>query len=144
MEVRVSDVDAQGHMSSASYVQFTNHALWRCVRAAGVDVDTMLDSGVGPVILETNLRYLAELRRGDQVDVSCELVFTGDRTYDVRHELRNAAGEVAATAVNRMGLLDLRKRRLLTEPAATWRRLAARPEALGSLRDRSDDNTEER
>jgi acyl-CoA thioester hydrolase len=130
-EVRVSDTDAQGHMNSAAYLDLANHSLWECVRAAGVDVDGLLQTRVGPVILESTIRYAAELRAGDRVDVSCRLTFDGSKTYLVRHELTNAEGGVAATVENRMGLLDLDERRLVAEPAATWRRAATHPELLG-------------
>jgi hypothetical protein len=33
-------------------------------------------------------RFLRELRGGDEIDVSCELAFSDDRTYQVHHEFR--------------------------------------------------------
>lgn len=131
LDVRLSDIDAQGHMTSSAYVAFGNHALWSCVRAAGVDVDALLASGVGPVNLETTIRFLRELRGGDLVHVSCQLAFGDGTTYQVEHELRTTAGELAANITSTVGLLDLERRRLVPDPASRWRQFADRPELLG-------------
>lgn len=131
MDVRLSDVDAQGHMTSAAYLAFANHALWSCVRDAGVDVDALRDGGTGPVNLETTVRYLRELRGGDVVDVSCRLAFGDGKSYRVVHELTTPSGDLAATITSTCGMLDLGERRLLTDPAEVWRRHASRPEVLG-------------
>lgn len=129
--VRLSDIDGQGHVTGAAYLEYANHALWECVRAAGVDVDAMLASGVGPVNLETTLRFVKELRGGDEVDVTCELQFTDSKTYEVRHELRTPEGELAADVRCVFGLLDLDQRRLVADPEQRWRHLAQEPERLG-------------
>lgn len=131
LDVRLSDIDAQGHMTGAAYIEFANHSLWKCAQTAGVDVDAFLASGVGPVNLATNIRYLHELRGGDQVDVSCQLTFGDGRTYQVDHELRTTAGDLAATVTSTFGLLDLQQRKLVPDPAARWRQFADRPDVLG-------------
>jgi two-component system, NarL family, response regulator DesR len=131
LDVRISDTDAQGHMTGAAYVAFANHAFWTCVRAAGVDVDGLLASGVGPVNLETNIRFLHELRGGDRVDVSCRLAFGDGKTYQVDQDFRTTGGELAATVTGTYGLLDLQERRLVPNPAFRWLQFADRPELLG-------------
>lgn len=128
--VRVFDIDAQGHLTGAAYLHYATHALWECVRAAGVDVDRLLASGVGPVNLETTIRFHRELRGGDEVEVSCRLAFSDGKTYRVSHEFRTAAGELAAEVSCVFGLLDLARRRLVPDPASRWRQLADRPELL--------------
>lgn len=81
--------------------------------------------------LETVIRYLAELRGGDVVEVSCRLVFGEGKTYGVEHELRAVGGQLAAQITTTSGLLDLERRHLVTDPAARWRQAADRPEVLG-------------
>lgn len=131
LDVRVFDLDAQGHLTGAAYLQYANHALWECVRAAGVDVEALLASGVGPVNLETNIRFLRELRGGEQVEVSCRLAFTEGKTYRVLHEFRTADGDLAAELSCVFGLLDLSRRRLVPDPRSRWSHHAAHPEVLG-------------
>lgn len=130
MRVRLADVDPQHHATSAAYVQFANQALWECVDAAGVDIPQMVGGGVGPVHLEMNVQFRSELRAGDDVDVTCELGFTGGKTYSVHCEIK-VGDELAATVVSTVGMLDLRTRRLIDDPAGVWHRHAANPELLG-------------
>lgn len=130
LAVRVSDLDAQLHVSGAVYHQYADHARYACVQAAGVSVEELIASGVGPVNLETSIRYRGELRGGDEVDVSCSWSWGEGKTYRVEHVLRRADGELAAEVAHISGLLDLRRRRLVANPADEWRGRAARPGLL--------------
>lgn len=51
--VRGYELDSQGHLHNAVYHQYGDHARWECLRAAGVSVDDLLASGIGPVTLES-------------------------------------------------------------------------------------------
>ncbi|WP_280315937.1 acyl-CoA thioesterase [Nocardia abscessus] len=131
IEVRVSDLDPQLHVTGAAYHQFADHARFACVQAAGVSVDELIASGLGPVNLETVLRFQRELRGGDTVDVSCAWQWGQGKTYRVEHVLTRADGVVAATVTNISGLLDLGARRLVADPARQWAALASHPRLLG-------------
>jgi acyl-CoA thioester hydrolase len=96
-----------------------------------VDIDALLESRVGPVNLETKIRYLRELRGGDAVDVSCELSFGDGKTYQLRHDFRKPDGVLAAEMNSIFGLLDLRERRLIPNPASRWLEFASQPGILG-------------
>ncbi|MBF6195184.1 MULTISPECIES: acyl-CoA thioesterase [Nocardia] len=131
IEVRVSDLDSQLHVTGAAYHQYADHARFACVQAAGVSVEDLIASGLGPVNLETVLRFQRELRGGDVVDVSCAWQWGEGKTYRVEHVLTRADGVVAATVTTVSGLLDLTARRMVADPARHWAARASRPELLG-------------
>ena len=131
MEVRVYEIDPQRHLNGGFYVQYADHARFACVQAAGVSVQDLVGGGLGPVNLETVIKYHRELRGGDQVDVTCEWEWGGGKTYRVRHEFRRSDGTVAAEVAHVSGLLDLGTRRLVADPREAWRTRASRPELLG-------------
>ena len=82
--------------------------------------------------LEANVRFLRELRDGDEVDVSCEFVWGEGKTYRVRQEFtRPGDGELAAEVTTVSGVIDQEKRRLVTDPAGRLRSLAAAPHIMG-------------
>ena len=109
-----------------------NHARWALLVAAGIDLDEIRRSGVGPVTLETTVRFVRELRLGHEVDVSCEFDWPGGRTGGVTQQLTRAGdGSLVAELRSVGGLLDLTARKLVPDPGAVWRRLARRPELLG-------------
>jgi acyl-CoA thioester hydrolase len=132
MEVRAYELDTQGHVTTAAYLQYADHARWKLLEAAGVDLEELRGTGLGPVTLETTVRFVRELRLGHVVDVSCAFEWPGGRTGRVSQQLHRADdGCLVAELRSVGGVLDLATRKLVPEPAAVWRRLARCPEMLG-------------
>jgi acyl-CoA thioester hydrolase len=129
--VRSYELDSQGHLNAAVYHQYGEHARLECLRASGVLMDRMMASGVGAVQLECTIRFHRELRRDDEVDVSCIFVWGEGKTFRIDQEYRRPDGSLVAELTTVCGLLDLAERRLLADPAKHLRSLAATPEALG-------------
>jgi acyl-CoA thioester hydrolase len=129
--VRGYEIDAQGHLGGVVYLQYAEHARWECLRAAGISPHTLAAAGVGPVQLETTIRWHRELRAGDAVEVSCVFVWGDGKTFRVRQEFRRADGALVAELANVGGLLDLERRRLVADPAGRFRSLATAPQLLG-------------
>ena len=129
--VRSYEVDRNGHLNGSIYVQWADEVRFQAARQAGVDVNAFIAGGVGPVNLETTIRYHRELREGDEVDVSCVFEWGNGKTVNVYQEFRRPDGTLAATLTSTGGLLDLDRRRLLDDPAGRWRTAASEPAHLG-------------
>jgi acyl-CoA thioester hydrolase len=125
------EVDANGHVAGSVLLQYSQHARWECLRAAGIDQHALLANGIGPVSLEENIRYHREVRAGDELDVTCTVVFGDAKTYRVEQELRRTDGVLVAEVSSIGGLLDLADRRLIPNPAERWLALATTPSQLG-------------
>jgi acyl-CoA thioester hydrolase len=129
--VRGYELDVQGHVNQAIYLQYAEHARWEMLRAAGITPAALQESRTGPVVLETTIRYLAELRGGDEVDVSCAFEWGTGKTFRLSQEIRRVDdGSLAAELTAVGGFLDLDKRRLLPSPADHLRTLATNPDVL--------------
>lgn len=131
IRVRGYELDTQGHLNQAVYLQYAEHARWEFLRAAGITQDKLIESGVGPVALETTIRYRRELRGGDDVDVSCEFRPQGGKTFIIEQHFRRPDGALAAELTALCGLLDLTSRALVSDPLAQFRTLATSDELLG-------------
>jgi acyl-CoA thioester hydrolase len=129
--VRGYELDPRGHVNQAVYLQYTEHSRWECLRAAGIRHDALHESGVGPVALEQTIRYFAELRGGDEIDVTCEFRWGTGKTFDFEHQLRRWEGTRVAEITGVGGLLDLDARRLIPSPGERFRQLASEPGILG-------------
>jgi acyl-CoA thioester hydrolase len=134
--VRSYEVDTNGHLNHAIYHRYGEHARTEHLSAAGCSMSRLLENGMGVVLLETHVRFLRELRHGDEVDVDSRLTFGTGKTFEMAHTLRRAGhggapDEVAAEISCRMGLLDSAARRLLPEPRARLAALASAPAVLG-------------
>jgi acyl-CoA thioester hydrolase len=121
--VRGYELDANGHVNRTVYLQYAEHARWEYCRAAGVERDDLYAAGIGPATLEETIRYHRELRAGDELAVSCAFVWGEGKTFRAEQEFRLGDGTLVAELSSVCGLLDLRARRLVSEPAERWRSL---------------------
>ncbi|MER6992280.1 acyl-CoA thioesterase [Saccharopolyspora hirsuta] len=129
--IRSDDLDVNGHVRGPAYLAYGDHARWACLVAAGVDPARLrTHHGVGPVNLETTIRYHRELLPLGEVEVTCEFHWGDGKTSRVRQELRNPDGLLAAEIRSTSGLLDLTRRRLVEDPARYWRLEATNPHLL--------------
>ncbi|KUL50008.1 thioesterase [Streptomyces sp. NRRL F-4489] len=129
--VRGYETDTQGHLNQSVYLQYAEHARWSALHAAGLPQTRLVAQGIGPVTLETTIRYLRELRAGDEVSVSCRFVWGEGKTFVIEQTVRKADGTRAAEITAVCGILDLTARHLVPDPRAALRELAAEPGALG-------------
>ncbi|SFB07937.1 acyl-CoA thioester hydrolase [Amycolatopsis marina] len=129
--VRTYELDAQGHVNGAVYLQYGEHARWECLQAAGITQAKLHARGVAPVRIEETVRYHHELRAGDEVDVSCTFVWGEGKAFRVQQDVRRADGTLVAEVANVGGVLDLATRRLVQDPAEHFRSLASAPHLLG-------------
>ncbi|NEB14611.1 acyl-CoA thioesterase [Streptomyces coelicoflavus] len=129
--VRGYETDTQGHLNQSVYLNYAEHARWSLLRAAGISQAGLVASGVGPVALETTIRFRRELLAGDEVAVSCVFEWGEGKTFRIRQVVTKADGTVAAEIDAVGGLMDLSERRLVPDPRQRFKELAAEPGLFG-------------
>ncbi|MEU0225694.1 acyl-CoA thioesterase [Streptomyces sp. NPDC006284] len=129
--VRGYETDTQGHLNQAVYLNYAEHARWSLLRAAGIRQTDLVARGVGPVALETTIRYRRELLAGDEVEVSCVFEWGEGKTFRIVQVLSKADGTVAAEIEAVGGLMDLTARKLVADPRRRFRELASDPGLFG-------------
>ncbi|WP_031168468.1 acyl-CoA thioesterase [Streptomyces durhamensis] len=121
--VRGYETDTQGHLNQSVYLNYAEHARWSLLQAAGISQARLMGRGVGPVSLETTIRFRRELLAGDEVDVSCGFEWDGGKTFRIVQEIRKADGTLAAEVSAVGGLLDLKERKLVSDPRKVFEEL---------------------
>jgi acyl-CoA thioester hydrolase len=129
--VRGYETDVQGHLNQSVYLNYAEHARWSLLEATGVSQAGLIGRGVGPVALETTIRYRRELIAGDEVEVTCAFAWGGGRTFRIEQTIRRTDGTVAAEVTGVIGLLDLKERKLVADPQEFFKELAADPALFG-------------
>lgn len=129
--VRGYETDVQGHVNQSVYINYAEHARWSLLQAAGITQTGLIGKGVGPVALETTIRYKRELLAGDEVDVTCAFEWSGGKTFRIRQIMSKADGTVAAELMAVGGLLDLKERRMVANPQDYFKELATDPSLFG-------------
>ncbi|MEF9907436.1 acyl-CoA thioesterase [Streptomyces sp. P9-A2] len=129
--VRGYETDVQGHLNQAVYLNYAEHARWALLHEAGVTQSALAARGVGPVALETTIRYKRELLAGDEVDVSCVFSWSTGKTFRIEQVITRADGTVSAEITAVGGVLDLKLRKLVPSPQDLFRELAKDPDLFG-------------
>lgn len=129
--VRGYETDVQGHVNQSVYINYAEHARWSLLQAAGISQTGLIGKGVGPVALETTIRYERELLAGDEIDVTCAFEWSGGKTFRILQTVRKADGTVAAELTAVGGLLDLEERRMVANPQDYFKELATDPSLFG-------------
>jgi acyl-CoA thioester hydrolase len=130
--VRGYETDANGHLNHAVYHQYGEHGRTEALRSAGVEIAPLAAAGLGPVILETTVRFLAELRVGDEARVVTAIRFGAGKSFHMDAEIRRG-DTVCATLTGVMGLLDHATRRLVTDPRGRLRGVSTDPDGFDRL-----------
>ncbi|MGC0385938.1 acyl-CoA thioesterase [Streptomyces sp. SAI-129] len=129
--VRGYETDTQGHLNQSVYLNYAEHARWSMLQAAGIRQADLVARQVGPVALETTIRFRRELLAGDEVTVSCAFEWGEGKTFRIRQLITKADGTVAAEVEAVGGLMDLSERRLVPDPRERFKELAAQPGLFG-------------
>ncbi|MEU9317872.1 thioesterase family protein [Streptomyces sp. NPDC048295] len=129
--VRGYELDTQGHLNQAVYLQYCEHLRWESLRAAGISHSKLISTRIGPAVLENTMRFHRELRGGDEVDVTCKWIWGEGKTFRVEQEIRRADGVLACDLSSVAGLIDLDKRKMISNPAEHFAKLADHPEIMG-------------
>ncbi|MFD0052403.1 acyl-CoA thioesterase [Streptomyces sp. NPDC127168] len=129
--VRGYETDTQGHLNQAVYLNYAEHARWSLLDAAGIRQADLVARGVGPVALETTIRFRRELLAGDEVEVTCAFEWGEGKTFRIHQVIRKPDGTVAAEVEGVGGLMDLKARKLVADPRERFKELAADPALFG-------------
>lgn len=114
--VRSYELDALGHVNHAVYHSYDEHARLELLRAAGCSFEAFISGGLSPVLLESRIRFLRELRLGDEVEITCRMGFGEGKTFQMDSTIGVVDGECAAEVECTLGLMDLQARRLVSAP----------------------------
>ena len=126
IKVRHYELDTLGHVNHAVYHQYAEVARFEWFRHMGGDELAEGGLTIAPVLLETRVWFLRELRNGEEIDVTCDATFGDGKTFTMYSEIRKLDGTVSAKIVCVLGVMDLNRRKLVDKPVEALRELGLR------------------
>ncbi len=114
-------LDTFGHVNNAVYLSLYEEARWDFITKNNLGLKEILETKIGPVLLDLQLTFKAELKNREVIKI----------TSQARSELRNkfvmvldqkmlkADGKTASTLTISVGLMDLKERKLIP-PTPEW------------------------
>ena len=120
-EILEQHLDTFGHVNNAVYLSLYEEARWDFITKNGLGLKEILETKVGPVLLDLNLTFKSELSNREKIKIISQ----------ARPEMRNkfvmvldqkmlkANGKIASTLTISVGLMDLNLRKLIS-PTKEW------------------------
>ncbi len=114
-------LDTFGHVNNAKYLELYEQARWDFITKNNLGLREIMETKIGPVLLEATVTFKAELKNREKIKVISQ----------ARKEMRNKYimvldqkmikedGKVASTLTISVGLMDLAQRRLIA-PTKEW------------------------
>ena len=112
------DLDAYAHVNNTTYFTMFEEARWDLISENGYGFHKIMETGLGPVILEVTARYLKELQVRDKIIIETSLTSYEKKVGKmVQRMLRGE--DVCCIAEFTFGLFDLKQRKLVL-PTQEW------------------------
>lgn len=117
--IREGHLDTFGHVNNATYLQLFEEARWEFITSRGYGLDMVKRTGLGPVILEFNLKFQKELLLRQKIVIQSQGLSYVKKIAVLRQDMINEAGVVCCAARMTFGLFDT-KQRMLVLPTPEW------------------------
>ena len=131
-QIPQSWTDYNGHMNEAHYLEAGAAATDRFMEMIGADLDYVA-SGKSYFTVENHLRYLDELKAGERLTITTQVLQGEGKKMQLFHFLKNGDGKLAATMETLLLHVDLTTRASCPPEAAVAARLQAYTDAHKSL-----------
>ena len=116
--IRESHLDTFGHVNNATYLSILEEARWELITQNGYGLSYIRETGLGPTILEINIKFIKELRLREEIIIESRMIsYEGKIGKIVQKMLRN--GEECCIAEFTVGLFSVKERKLVL-PTPEW------------------------
>lgn len=114
-------LDTFGHVNNAVYLQLYEEARWDFITKNGLGLKQILESQIGPVLLDCQLTFKAELNNRELIKIVSQARTEMRNKYVMilDQKMVKESGKVASTLTLSVGMMDLKARKLIS-PSAEW------------------------
>ena len=112
-EIRWSDIDANGHVNYAAYIDAAGDLRYRFFTEHGFPPERFEQLGIGPIYTALHAEFFREVRMGETVMITYTLLglsLSGGR-WKVHHDVLKANGKKAVSIDIEGAILNLTTRR---------------------------------
>lgn len=112
-EIRWSDIDANGHVNYAAYIDAAGDLRYHFFSAHGFPPERFEELGVGPIYTAIHATFLREVRMGETVTITYALAGLSPQggRWRVHHDVLKLNGKKAVAIDLDGAILDLTTRR---------------------------------
>lgn len=97
--VRSTEIDVNGHVNNAKYLEYLEWGREAWYEEAGLHYDVFLQMGIQTVTVNININYRKECRQGDRLTIVTLPERAGRSSYVLKQEIVNDRGQRCADAL---------------------------------------------
>jgi thioesterase-3 len=112
-------LDTFGHVNNATYLQILEEARWEFITARGFGLKQIKESGLGPTILECNIKFMKELRLRQNVTIETQTQSTKGKIALLTQWIYNEQRDLCCEATFTIALFNTKERKLVP-PTPEW------------------------
>ncbi len=112
--IKEHHLDTFGHVNNATYLQLYEEARWELITENGYGLQKVKETGLGPIILEINIRFLKELRLRDVVQIHSQTTKYDSKIGTIKQWMTNSKGITCSEATFTFGLFDTKTRKMVS------------------------------
>lgn len=120
-------LDSFGHVNNAVYLSILEEARWDLITQNGYGLKEIQTTGLAPVILEIQIRFLRELKLREKVVIETQLKSYENRIALIYQEIKSNEGKIHCIAEFKVGLFSVKDRKLVKSTPA-WLKALGVPE----------------
>lgn len=121
VRIKETDLDAYHHVNNVTYLRILEEARWEFLHQKGYGFHKIHETGRGPVVLETNIKYLKELKLRDEVIIETKFLYYENKVGKMSQRIVRD-GVVCCEAEFTVGFFDLKARKLI-HPTDDWKKV---------------------
>ena len=112
-EIRWSDLDANGHVNYAAYIDAAGDLRYRFFTEHGFPPERFVHLGIGPIYTAIHAQFLREVRMGETITITYSLsgLSTAGTRWKVHHDFIKSNWKKAVSLDLEGTILDLRARK---------------------------------
>lgn len=111
--IKETYLDLFGHVNNAEYLVLFEEARWEYITQNNYGLKTIRETGLGPVILAIQVKFLKELRLRDEIVIKSYMTSVNKKTGIMRQEMWRGE-ELCCEGDFTFGLFSLELRKLVT------------------------------
>jgi thioesterase III len=92
-------LDTFGHVNNAVYLDLFEAARWDLITRNGFGLKEIQERGMGPTILEINLRFTREIKNREPITIKSWLESYSSKVGKMKQQMVNPDGDVCCDAV---------------------------------------------
>lgn len=114
-------LDTFGHVNNAVYLSIYEEARWDFITRNGLGLKQILESQIGPVLLDLQLTFKSELGNRDKIKIVSQArsEMKNKLVMVLDQKILKESGKVASTLTLSVGMMDLKERKLIA-PSKEW------------------------